>query len=131
MSIVESVTLTRDDVEAALKRIRPHVHETPMLSSARLGRLAGNIQLLLKCESMQRTGSFKARGALNAVTQLSTTERSRGVVAVSAGNHAQALAWAAATTGSTCVAVMPETASAPRWRQRKRMVAPWSSCAEK
>ena len=60
---------------------------------------------------MQRTGSFKARGALNAMLQLSDAERAQGVVTVSAGNHAQALAWAAATVGSECVAVMPAHAS--------------------
>ena len=99
--------ITKDDVDAAMKRIRPHVHETPFLSATRLGNRAGGIQLMLKCESMQRTGSFKARGALNAMMQLSHAERAKGVVTVSAGNHAQALAWAAATVGSECIAVMP------------------------
>ena len=102
--------ITKDDVDAALKRIRPHVHETPLLSATRLGNRAGDIRLMLKCESMQRTGSFKARGALNAMMQLSQAERAKGVVTVSAGNHAQALSWAAATVGSECIAVMPEGA---------------------
>ena len=106
--------ITNDDVDAALRRIRPYVHETPLLSSTRLGDRAGGIKLMLKCESMQRTGSFKARGALNAVMQLSDAERARGVVAVSAGNHAQALAWAAATVGTDCIAVMPESAPATK-----------------
>lgn len=106
--------ITEDDVEAALRRIRPYVHETPLLSSTRLGDRAGGITLMLKCESMQRTGSFKARGALNAVMQLSDAERAKGVVAVSAGNHAQALAWAAAIVGTDCIAVMPDKASATK-----------------
>lgn len=106
--------ITKDDVDAALRRIRPHVHETPVLSSTRLGDRAGGITLTLKCESMQRTGSFKARGALNAVMQLTAAERAKGVVAVSAGNHAQALAWAAATVGTDCIAVMPERATATK-----------------
>jgi threonine dehydratase len=106
--------ITKDDVDAARERIRRHVHETPLLSATRLGNRAGGIRLALKCESMQRTGSFKARGALNAMMQLSDAERAKGVVAVSAGNHAQALAWAATTVGSECVAVMPAHASATK-----------------
>jgi threonine dehydratase len=103
--------ITKDDITAALKRIRPHVHETPVVTSTRLGNRAGGIHLMLKCESMQRTGSFKARGALNAMMQLSHAEKAKGVVTVSAGNHAMGLAWAAGLVGSTCVAVMPEGAS--------------------
>ena len=106
--------ITSDDVDAAMKRIRGRVHETPVLSATRLGNRAGGIRLTLKCESMQRTGSFKARGALNAMTQLSDAERAQGVVTMSAGNHAQALAWAAATVGSHCIAVMPAHASATK-----------------
>ena len=108
--------ITKDDVAAARERIHPHVHETPMLRSTRLGDRAGGIHLMLKCESFQRTGSFKARGALNAMMQLSRAEKARGVVTVSAGNHAQALAWAAAMVGAECVACMPEGASASKVR---------------
>lgn len=107
-------TITKEDVDGARQRIRRHVHETPLLSATRLGNRAGGIRLTLKCESLQRTGSFKARGALNAMMQLSDAERAKGVVAVSAGNHAQALAWAATTVGSECVAVMPAHASATK-----------------
>jgi threonine dehydratase len=103
--------ITKDDIVAARERIRPHVHETPLVTSTRLGNSAGGIYLQLKCESMQRTGSFKARGALNAMMQLSHAEKARGVVTVSAGNHAQALAWAAGMVGAECIAVMPEGAS--------------------
>jgi threonine dehydratase len=103
--------ITKDDVDAALKRIQPHVHETPVLTSTRLGNRTGGVHLMLKCELFQRTGSFKARGALNAIMQLSHAERARGVVAVSAGNHGQALAWAAATVGASCIVVMPEGSS--------------------
>lgn len=106
--------ITKDDIEAARERIGPHVFETPVLTSRRLGDRAGGIHLHLKCESMQRTGSFKARGALNAMLQLSREERARGVVTVSAGNHAQALAWAAGIVGADCIAVMPEGASAAK-----------------
>src|SRR5262245_49518040 len=100
--------ITKDDIDAALARIRSHVHRTPLLSATRLGTAAGGIELLLKCESMQRTGSFKARGALNAMMQLPPAEKSRGVVTVSAGNHAQALAWAAKMVGAECITCMPE-----------------------
>ena len=103
--------ITKDDIDAARARIRPHVHETPLVASTRLGIAAGGIHLRLKCESMQRTGSFKARGALNAMMQLSHAEKARGVVTVSAGNHAQALAWAASLVGAECITVMPEGAS--------------------
>jgi threonine dehydratase len=104
---LQTPTVTKDDVDAALKRIRRHVHETPLLSSTRLADRAGGIRLMLKCELFQKTGSFKVRGALNAMMQLSDAERARGVVAVSAGNHAQAVAWAASTVGSEAVTVMP------------------------
>lgn len=103
--------ITKDDIEAARARIRPHVHETPLLTSSRLGNEAGGIHVWLKCESLQRTGSFKARGALNAMMQLTPAERARGVVTVSAGNHAQALAWASRQVGAECVTVMPEGSS--------------------
>ena len=103
--------ITKDDIQSARERIRPHVHLTPLVASRRLGEMAGGISLSLKCESMQRTGSFKARVALNAMMQLSREERGRGVVTVSAGNHAQALAWAASMVGADCVTVMPEGAS--------------------
>lgn len=98
-------------IEEAAARIRGHVHRTPTFSSAALGERAG-VALHLKCESFQKTGSFKPRGALNKVLSLDPAERSRGLVTVSAGNHAQAVAWAARKAGVACAVVMP--ASAPR-----------------
>ena len=98
-----------DDVLAARERIAPHVHRTPLLGSATLGRLTGT-SLALKAENLQRTGSFKARGALNAVLQLSPEQRARGIVTLSAGNHGQGLAYAAALAGIRCVVFMPESA---------------------
>lgn len=106
--------ISKDDILLARERIAPHVHRTPVLSSARLGVRAGGTRLHFKCECFQRTGSFKARGALNAMMQLSHAERARGVVTVSAGNHAQALAWASSLVGAECVTVMPEGASASK-----------------
>ena len=102
--------ITKDEIEVARTRIRSHVVETPLLGSRKLGDMAG-VRLLLKCESFQRTGSFKARGALNAMMQLTPAERKRGVVTVSAGNHAQALAWASSLVGAECITCMPEGAT--------------------
>jgi threonine dehydratase len=99
------------DVQAARARIAGHLPVTPMLSSSMLAERAGVAWLALKCESFQKTGSFKVRGALNAVLQLDEAARARGVVTVSAGNHAQALAWAARSVGVACTVVMHAQAS--------------------
>lgn len=92
------------DVEHARRTIAGRVHRTPMLTSATLGAH-------LKAELFQKTGSFKARGALNRIAALTPDERRRGVVTWSAGNHAQAVAWAAAQEGVDCLVVMWESAS--------------------
>jgi threonine dehydratase len=80
------------------------------MSASRLGARAG-VRLVLKCENLQKTGSFKVRGALNKLSQLSDAERANGVVTVSAGNHAQALAWAARAAGVHATVVMYAAAS--------------------
>jgi len=80
------------------------------MSATRLGDRVG-VRLLLKCENFQKTGSFKARGAFNYLSQLGSAERERGVVTFSAGNHAQSLAWAARATGVHATVVMPAAAS--------------------
>jgi threonine ammonia-lyase medium form len=102
--------ITIDDIAAARDRIAGHIRRTPLMSATRLGEKAG-VELRLKCESFQKTGSFKARGALNAVLLLGADQRARGVITVSAGNHAQALAWAAAIGGVKATVVMPAKAS--------------------
>jgi threonine dehydratase len=99
------------DIRAAAARLRGRLHHTPVLSARSLGARA-NVSLSLKCESFQKTGSFKPRGALNKVLALSGRERARGLVTVSAGNHAQAVAWAAREAAVPCAVVMPE--GAPR-----------------
>src|SRR5262249_42885817 len=81
------------------ERVRGRVHRTPLLASRTLGERAG-VDLTLKCESFQKTGSFKPRGALNKVLSLSEPERARGLVTVSAGDHAQAGAGAARGGGA-------------------------------
>ena len=95
--------------EAARRRVAPHVHRTPLLSFRTLGAETG-ADPWLKCENLQKTGSFKVRGALNAVASLDAAERSRGVITISAGNHAQAVAWAARGRMKSVV-VMPERAA--------------------
>ena len=96
-------------IRAAAGRLAGKVHRTPLLPATALGDRAG-VRLHLKCENFQKTGSFKPRGALNKVLSLSPEERARGLVTVSAGNHAQALAWAARIAGAACTVVMPSGA---------------------
>ncbi len=98
-------------IRAADERTRGKVHRTPLLSASSLGARAG-VRLFLKCENFQKTGSFKARGALNKVMSLSNEDRTCGLVTVSAGNHAAAVAWAAGIAGCGAVVVMPD--GAPR-----------------
>ncbi|HEU5208801.1 MAG TPA: threonine/serine dehydratase [Longimicrobiales bacterium] len=98
-----------DDITAAAERIATRVHHTPLLSARTLGEPYGT-NLFLKAECLQRTGSFKVRGALNRVDTLDDAARARGLIAVSAGNHAQAVAYAARATGTRCTVVMPATA---------------------
>ena len=86
-------------IRAARDRIAGRVHLTPTTTASRLGQRAG-VQLVLKCENLQKTGSFKVRGALTKLNSLGAEERARGVVTVSAGNHAQAVAWAARAAGN-------------------------------
>jgi threonine dehydratase len=103
---VATAVLTRDDVLRAAEAIRGRVHRTPTLSSASLG--PGR---WLKAELLQRTGSFKPRGVLTKLAGLSAEERASGVIGVSAGNHAQALAWAAAAEGIDALVVTWQGAS--------------------
>jgi threonine dehydratase len=97
------------EIRAAAERLAGTIHRTPVMSAAAIGARAG-VALRLKCECFQKTGSFKPRGALNKVLSLSSEERARGLVTVSAGNHAQAVAWAARHVGAPCVVVMPTAA---------------------
>src|SRR5580704_16854171 len=87
-----------DQIRAARERIAPHIHRTPVVTSASLDALA-HARLYFKCENLQRSGSFKMRGAANAVFSLSEQEAARGVVTHSSGNHAGALALAARGRG--------------------------------
>jgi threonine dehydratase len=102
-----------DEIRAAHARISPVVRRTPVLAARSLDALLG-ARLFFKCENFQATGSFKARGAANAVLGLDAGAMPRAVVTHSSGNHAAALAWAARLRGLEAHVVMPETASAPK-----------------
>ena len=97
------------DVEAARERLRGVARETPLYPTETFSRLTGR-QVYLKAENLQRTGSFKIRGAFNTIAQLSADEHRAGVVAASAGNHGQAVAWAARQAGIAATIVVPEGA---------------------
>ncbi len=94
---------------AAHERIAPHIHRTPVMTSASLDEIAG-AKLFFKCENLQKTGSFKIRGATNTVFSLTAEEVARGVVTHSSGNHAAALAYAARKRGARAWIVMPSNA---------------------
>ena len=100
---------TIEDVRAAQDRLHGVARVTPVYSSETLSRLSGRT-VLLKAENLQRTGAFKIRGAYNTIAQLSPEERARGVVTASAGNHGQAVAWAAREAGIPATIVVPEAA---------------------
>jgi threonine dehydratase len=97
------------DIEAARERLAGVARETPLYPSETFSRLAGR-PVLLKAENLQRTGSFKIRGAYNTISTLGARERAAGVVAASAGNHGQAVAWAAREAGIRATIFMPEDA---------------------
>ncbi len=100
---------TLADIEAARARLVGRSRETPVYGSATFGRIAGS-RVWLKAENLQRTGSFKIRGAVNKLMSLGDAEREAGVIAASAGNHGQAVAWAARELGIAATIYMPEDA---------------------
>jgi threonine dehydratase len=102
--------LTLDDVYRARERIAGRLHRTPMLASRTMSERVG-ATVHFKAELFQRTGSFKPRGVLSKLATLSDEEKARGVISISAGNHAQALAFASAVEGIDALVVMWQTAS--------------------
>ncbi|WP_449256623.1 threonine ammonia-lyase [Bosea sp. (in: a-proteobacteria)] len=106
--MTETFAITPEDIDAAARRIEGHVLRTPLVPAPRLSQLAGT-EVLVKHENMQATASFKERGAVNKLLSLSEAERGRGVIAMSAGNHAQAVAYHARRFGIPATIVMPET----------------------
>src|SRR6266498_2100652 len=109
MAITGSL-ISLDDVNRARERIGDRLHRTPLLSSATLSQQVG-AHVSFKAELFQRTGSFKPRGGLNKLATLNEEEKRRGVISISAGNHAQALAYASAVEGIDALVVMWQTAS--------------------
>ncbi|MGC4004389.1 MAG: pyridoxal-phosphate dependent enzyme [Pirellulales bacterium] len=99
-------TLTIDDIRAARERIRDGLPPSPCPESIALSRLTG-MRIVCKLDSLQRTGSFKERGARNALLQLTPEQRVRGVIAASAGNHALGLAYHGGQLGIPTTVVMP------------------------
>ena len=99
------MSVTRHDVLAAREIIAGRVHRTPVFPSTTLGDRIGG-RAFLKAELFQKTGSFKPRGVLNKLASLTPEEKARGVVTWSAGNHAQAVGWAATSQGIDCLVVM-------------------------
>lgn len=93
------------------RRIRPHIHRTPVMTSSHINQLSG-ASLYFKCENFQRMGAFKMRGATNAILQLSPEQQAKGVVTHSSGNFAQALSLAARNMGVPAYIVMPSSAPA-------------------
>jgi threonine dehydratase len=100
--------ITLADVQAALERIRPSIYLSPCTLSVTFSQLTGN-SIYLKLDNLQRTGAFKERGALNKLLTMSAQERDRGVIAASAGNHAQGLAYHAGRRGIKAQICMPLT----------------------
>lgn len=99
-----------EDIERARRRLAGIVRPTPLMRSATLDRMLG-AEVYLKPENLQKTGSFKIRGAYNRIAALAPADAARGVIAASAGNHGQALAWAATCCGISATVVMPATAA--------------------
>jgi threonine dehydratase len=104
------MAFSADEIERARRRVEGIVTPTPLIRSTTLGRMLG-AEVYLKPENLQKTGSFKIRGAYNRIAALSSSEAERGVVAASAGNHGQALAYAATRAGIKATIVMPVTAA--------------------
>src|SRR5258708_4011939 len=100
------LAITYADVAAAAERIAGHAHRTPVMTSRTVDERTG-AKVFFKCENLQRIGAFKFRGAFNALSQLSPSERERGVLSFSSGNHAQAVALAGKLLGIRVTVVMP------------------------
>lgn len=109
-----------DDIRAAAKRLAPVIVRTPLISSPVLDELTGG-RVLLKAENLQRTGSFKIRGAYNMLSQLTPEQAEKGAVAFSSGNHAQAVAAAGTMLGIKTTIVMPEDSPAIKIENTRRL----------
>ncbi len=102
-----------EDIVKAHGKIKDYIHRTPVLTSSNLNNIA-NCKLFFKCENFQKTGSFKVRGALNAVLSLPPEVLQKGIATHSSGNHAQAIAFAGKLVGTNVTIVMPRTSPKPK-----------------
>ncbi len=109
MKANELLNIDIDDIKDAYNRIRNKVIYTPLLESNELNEKF-NTRILIKAENLQKTGSFKYRGATNSITALCSTQKSKGIICFSSGNHGQAIAYAAKTLNTNAIVVMPNTA---------------------
>lgn len=98
----------KDKLDLIADNLKPYIHRTPVMKSRLINEIAG-ADIFFKCENFQKTGSFKIRGAMNAVLSLSAGKKAKGVITHSSGNFAQALAYAAKQAGINAKIVMPET----------------------
>jgi threonine dehydratase len=106
---MSDLSVNYSQIETAANHLRGVAHKTPVMTSRTVDEMTGN-RVFFKCENFQRTGSFKFRGAYNALVQLSSEEKQQGVLAYSSGNHAQAIALAAQLLGISATIIMPEDA---------------------
>jgi threonine dehydratase len=118
-SVSEQGLVNLDDIQDARKRLEGVAVPTPLDRSRALSDRIGGLAFV-KCENLQRTGSFKIRGAYNRISRLSDDEKQAGVVAASAGNHAQGVALAASLSGTRATVFMPEAAALPKIEATKR-----------
>lgn len=102
--------ITAQHIIEAHERIKPFIHKTPLFTSQTINKLTG-ADVIFKCENFQKTGAFKIRGAMNAVTSLSKEQLQNGIATHSSGNHAQAIAYAARQAGAKAYIVMPDNSS--------------------
>jgi threonine dehydratase len=116
-----------DEIRLAAERIKPYVHKTPVLRSRNLNKLCG-ADIYFKCENLQRMGAFKMRGAMNALLNLTQTEREKGVATHSSGNFAQALSLAAQTLKLNAYIVMPSNSSEVKKRAVEAYGAEITEC---
>ena len=106
MTTTQSMPVTRESILEAHKRIKPYIHQTPVLTNATINSICG-AALYFKCENFQKIGAFKIRGGMNAVLSLPEEKRANGIATHSSGNHAQAIAFAARQVGTKAYIVMP------------------------
>lgn len=118
----DTATLSLDAIKAAQNRIAGEAVVTPLINNAYLDEVVGG-RVFLKCENLQRTGSFKFRGAYNAIASMSADERANGIVAVSSGNHAQGIAESARMFGVPATIIMPSSAPAIKTERVRRLGA--------